>query len=181
MPKIFRPFEAAMAFVWEFEGGYSNDPDDPGGATNFGITLATAKANGLDIDGDGDVDVDDIKQMTPEASLAVYKDKYWNPLFNVVSDLPWNVAVVAFDAAVNCGVSRAKKWVADAMKSGNPVKAINNYRRVHYSDIISRNPTLAKYRNGWNRRVNELEKLVDIEERNLKDGVTAIAPFATPN
>ena len=39
------------------EGGYVNDPDDPGGATNFGVTLGTMQRLGLDLDGDGDLDL----------------------------------------------------------------------------------------------------------------------------
>lgn len=171
MPKILRPFEEAMTFVWEKEGGFSNDPDDPGGATNYGITLQTARENGLDIDGDGDIDVDDIKQMTPEAALAVYKNKYWSPLFDVDLNLPWDIAIAAFDAGVNCGVSRAKKWVADALKTSNPLKVLNTYRRIHYSVIISKNPVLGKYRNGWNNRVNDLEKYIDILRQDISDGV----------
>ena len=175
MPKIFRPFEAAMDFVAQWEGGFTNDKDDPGGATNFGITLQTAKENGLDIDGDGDIDVDDMKKMTPEAALAVYKNKYWSPLF-VIPNLPWNVAIVAFDAAVNCGVEHAKKWAQDALKTQNPVRAINEYRRTYYNSIIARNPTLAKYRKGWNNRVNDLSKFVDILDRDLKDRIIAEKP-----
>lgn len=176
MPKIFRPFESAMEFLLQKEGGYSNDPDDPGGATNYGITIQTARDNGMDIDGDGDVDVDDIRNMTVEAAYAVYKNKYWSPLFHVVPDLPWDVAIVGFDAGVNCGVERAKKWVQEAMKTPNPVKTINNLRRIHYSTIISKNPKLAKYRNGWNNRVNDLEKYTDILGRNLEDGIIAPVP-----
>lgn len=176
MPKIFRPFESAMEFLFQKEGGFSNDKDDPGGATNLGITLRTARENGLDIDGDGDVDIDDIRQMTPDVAMAVYKNKYWSPLFNDNPDLPWAVAIAGFDAAVNCGINIAKKWVSDAMKTTNPIKTINNLRRVYYSNIIIKNPVLAKYRNGWNNRVNDLEKYIDILDRDLKDGVIAPLP-----
>ena len=53
------------------EGGFVNDPDDPGGATNLGVTLATARRLGLDKDGDGDVDVADVKRLTPADAEAV--------------------------------------------------------------------------------------------------------------
>lgn len=177
MPKIFRPFETAMDFLWRWEGGFSNDPADPGGATNLGITLRTAIENGMDIDLDGDVDVDDIKKMTPEAAMAVYKNKYWSPIFNVVPNLPWSVAIAGFDAAVNCGTERAKKWVVDAMKTDNPVRAVNEFRRIHYLNIIARNPSLAKFRNGWNNRVNDLSKMLDILDRDVKDGTIAPPPL----
>lgn len=177
MPKIFRPFETAMNFVWQWEGGFSNDPDDPGGATNFGITLRTAIENGMDIDHDGDVDVDDIRKMTPEAAMVVYKNKYWSPIFNAVPNIPWAVAIAGFDAAVNCGPARAKKWVVDAMKTDNPVRAVNESRRTHYLNAIAKNPALAKFRNGWFNRVNDLAKLLDILDRDLKDGAIAPPPL----
>jgi len=46
------------------EGGYVNDPDDPGGPTKYGVTIHTARALNLDVDNDGDVDIDDIKALT---------------------------------------------------------------------------------------------------------------------
>ena len=45
------------------EGGYVNDPDDPGGATKFGVTIGTLRQLGLDLDGDGDVDIDDYRGL----------------------------------------------------------------------------------------------------------------------
>ncbi|MBL4872523.1 MAG: peptidoglycan-binding protein, partial [Rhodobacteraceae bacterium] len=46
------------------EGRYVNDPDDPGGATKFGVTIHTMRRLGIDVDGDGDVDVDDVRKLT---------------------------------------------------------------------------------------------------------------------
>ena len=46
------------------EGGYVNDPDDPGGATKFGVTLATLQRLGIDKTGDGRVDVADVRALT---------------------------------------------------------------------------------------------------------------------
>ena len=176
MPKIFKPFEEAFAFVIEMEAGFSFDKDDPGGATNYGITLATARENGLDIDGDGDVDVDDIKTMTINNAFIVYKNKYWDPLFNnaATTDLSWDVAFAAFDAAVNCGINRAKGWLNTALKNDNPVKTINTLRRIHYANIIHKNPKLSKFKRGWENRVNNLEKQIDILRRDLDDGMLDI-------
>lgn len=160
MPKIFRPFERAMDFLWKWEGGYSNDPADPGGATNFGITLATAKANGMDIDGDGDVDVDDIRLMTPERAMPVYKHKYWDEVNG--NGLPWDVAIAAFDAAVNVGPGRVNQWLIKAMVDKNPVRSLNEQRRSFYNLIIQKNPALKKFKNGWYNRVNDLDKYLSV-------------------
>ena len=47
-------------YILSFEGGFVNDPDDRGGATNKGVTIATWRKVGYDKDGDGDIDVDDL-------------------------------------------------------------------------------------------------------------------------
>lgn len=167
MPKIFHPFEEAMQFMYQWEGGFVNNPSDPGGATNLGITMQTAKENKLDMDGDGDVDVDDIKALTPEAAFPVYKYKYWDQIN--ASELPWDLAIVAFDAAVNCGVSRALQWIDAAQSSDNPVRTLLELRRSHYGRIISKNPSLSIFKNGWYRRVNELAKYIDILRRDREE------------
>ena len=46
------------------EGGFVNDPDDPGGATNFGVTIHTMRRLGLDLTGDGQVDISDVRSLT---------------------------------------------------------------------------------------------------------------------
>ena len=48
------------------EGGYVNDPDDPGGATKYGVTIHTMRRLGLDLDQDGDVDAHDVRHLTQE-------------------------------------------------------------------------------------------------------------------
>ena len=59
------------------EGGYVNDPDDPGGVTNLGITLNTLRGLGLDIDGDGRVTENDLLALTPPLATDIYLEHYW--------------------------------------------------------------------------------------------------------
>ncbi|MBE1293090.1 MAG: peptidoglycan-binding protein [Rhodobacteraceae bacterium] len=88
------------------EGGFVNDPDDPGGATNLGVTLATARRLGLDKDGDGDVDVADVKRLSPEDAEAVYLRHYYEgPKVNM---LPEVLQASVFDMYVNAGNNAVK-------------------------------------------------------------------------
>ena len=66
-------------FILSFEGGYVNDPHDPGGATNRGVTIATWRQVGYDKDGDGDIDVADLKLITAaDAVNRVMKPHFWD-------------------------------------------------------------------------------------------------------
>lgn len=74
-------FNKPHAFTAKWEGGYCNDPDDPGGATNYGISLRWLKSLGLnqgDIDRDGDIDASDIRALSKEQAAALFKEKFWD-------------------------------------------------------------------------------------------------------
>lgn len=96
-------FDAALAFVLRAEGGYSDHPADPGGATNRGITQATydawRRAKKLP--------PRPVREITGEEVKAIYRERYWNPIRG--DDLPPALALAAFDTAVNMGVAAARE------------------------------------------------------------------------
>lgn len=88
------------------EGGFVNDPDDPGGATKYGVTIGTARALGLDIDGDGDVDMADIRALTREDAEAVFLEHYFAK--PGIAQLPEALQASVFDMYVNAGRNAVK-------------------------------------------------------------------------
>ena len=90
-------FARCMAFVFEREGGYVDDPDDPGGATNLGITFATLKAWRH-----GAVTKADVRSLTKAEATRIYHANYWLPA--LCDRLPGGIDLPVFDAAVNMGV-----------------------------------------------------------------------------
>jgi lysozyme family protein len=83
------------------EGGYVNDPDDPGGATNFGVTIHTMRRLGLDLDGDGDVDPGDVRRLTRARARDIYVDHYFRR--PGIAGLPEALQPSVFDMYVNAG------------------------------------------------------------------------------
>ena len=59
--------------ILSHEGGFSDDPDGPGGPTNFGITLAALLNAGSDLDGDGDIDREDILRLTRAIAIEIFE------------------------------------------------------------------------------------------------------------
>jgi lysozyme family protein len=83
------------------EGGYVNDPDDPGGATNFGVTIHTMRALGLDLDGDGDIDPADVRRLTRDQAVDIFVEHYY--LRPRIAQLPTPLQATVFDMYVNAG------------------------------------------------------------------------------
>lgn len=88
------------------EGGYVNDPDDPGGATNFGVTIHTMRRLGLDLDADGDVDARDVQRLTQNQAIDIFVTHYFErPL---IAKLPTPLHPTVFDMYVNAGANAIK-------------------------------------------------------------------------
>lgn len=95
-------FLKAVNFVLAHEGGLSFDAQDPGGPTNFGVSLRFLKNSGIDINADGVFDVEDIKDMTVNKARDIYKTEFWEKYkFYKIRSLP--ISCKVFDLAVNTG------------------------------------------------------------------------------
>lgn len=71
-------FNNAILFVLGNEGGYSNDKNDKGGATNFGISTRFLKQIDKDVDGNGHVNKKDVEALTKDASIELYREYFWD-------------------------------------------------------------------------------------------------------
>lgn len=102
-------YDAALARVLAHEGGYTNHPSDPGGPTNFGITLAVyrqyAKPNAR---------ADDIRAMSADEAKAIYRAKYWD--IQRCDELSPGVDYAMFDYGVNSGPGRSGKVLRRVLK-----------------------------------------------------------------
>lgn len=149
-------FELAMKFVgqWEWgnrrDGGYTNDPHDPGGETKWGIS----KRAHPDVD---------IKNLTYEKALEIYRRDYWNPI--KCDNLGPRLSIVAFDTAVNCGVGRTKRWLKNVESvegEKRKVQLLIEQRIIHYQTLVRDNETFLRYIKGWMNRVTDLKKYIDV-------------------
>lgn len=138
-------FAIDMTFVFKWEGGYVNDPVDPGGETNFGISKHAYPNL-------------DIKNLTRQAAQEIYQRDYWN---NIQGDsLAPELGCVALDTAINMGVSRAKQFLAQT----SDWKQFIQLRKDYYTNLVKSKPTMGKYLNGWMNRINDLQKFISANQ-----------------
>lgn len=101
-------FEECMEITARWEGGFVNDPHDPGGATKYGITIHTLTSWRRAPQTPADV-----LALTKDEALAIYKAWYWKPV--MAEAAPAGVDLVLFDCAVNSGPGRSVKIVQDIL------------------------------------------------------------------
>lgn len=124
-------FETAFEIVLGHEGGYSADPQDPGGETKFGVSKRAYPHL-------------DIKNLSIEKAREIYLRDYWfGAGCDVIADEA--LAILLFDCAVNQGVSRAKLIAAGARTAVE----FQAERALHYASL----PTFTRYGRGWMRRL----------------------------
>jgi lysozyme family protein len=161
--------ESIAAEIVRREGGYVNDPDDPGGATKHGVTLGTLKGLKADLTGDGRVDVADVKALTPAQAAEIYVRHYYRaPKIDL---LPEPLQASVFDMQVNAGANAVKilqrlmaafghpladdgvigpataRTVAKAMDAapGHLVDAYGIARRSYYYRLADQRPASRKF------------------------------------
>lgn len=162
-------FERALKHVLEMEGGYTDDPHDPGGPTNLGITLRVlAQWMGESVDASSLPRLKEaLRRMGPEQASAIYLARYWTP--SGASELPPALAFMHFDAAVNHGVGTAVRMLQEALgveadgEIGPVTRAAvsrADHRKVltRYADIRRRRYRALhhfwRFGRGWLRRVD---------------------------
>lgn len=131
-------FNKAIEFVLKWEGGYSNNPADPGGETKFGISKrAYPNLN--------------IASLTKEQAVAIYRKDYWEKCG--CDRLEYPLDVIVFDTAVNCGVQRALTWLQEY-----PSWCQYLMRRVmHYTMRGEKHPQFLR---GWLNRTVDLWRMI---------------------
>lgn len=113
-------FSEAYAHVVAIEGGYTNDPADSGGETNYGITVAVARAAGY---------VGAMRDMRPEDARVIYRKRYWDALrLDVIAAIDYPLALKIFDAGVNVGTGQTTEWLQRLLN-------VLNNGAVHWPDL----------------------------------------------
>lgn len=123
-------FNQAFEIVVGIEGGYVNDPKDPGGESRFGISKRAYPNL-------------DIANLTLEQAKALYFEDYWTPAG--CETMPWERALCVFDMAVNQGVGVARSVNVQAHDAAELMAE----RAVRYAE----NPNFTHFGRGWMRRL----------------------------
>lgn len=159
-------WEMAFQMVLKHEGGYVNNPKDPGGMTNLGVTKKVWE----EYVGHS-VDENIMRGLTPDMVQPLYKKNYWDRIKG--DQLPDGVDYAAYDLAVNSGVGRAAKYLqqiagvpADGVIGPKSLEAIKACPAEEVVDalcdmrleFLKRLPTWTTFGKGWERRVVEVKQ-----------------------
>jgi len=144
-------FGRAIKYVLKHEGGLVNDPADPGGLTNRGITQR-------------DYPHLDIRHLTEDETIEIYRKDYWRPVYDEMHD--GDAACKIFDMAVNMGHRQAHKLLQRAVGVEDDgvfglitLAAANNTRNLvdrlciqqaeFYHNLVTKRPAMSKFLKGW--------------------------------
>lgn len=180
-------FDLLMPFVFQWEGKtYEDDPDDPGGATKYGIDMRDLTAFSKTPMG-GDflesikvalpITKASIKALTQGQAAAIYHERYWTPSKGL--GLPRLTTFVHCDCSINAGIVRANKCLQDAVgvqsdgivgpRTRAALKDKDDYyvaltcidcRRRFYNRLCNSKPVMWKYYKGWMNRCSALASFI---------------------
>ena len=181
-------FDKIIPTILKHEGGLTNDKYDRGGITNYGISLTFAKDTNdkalLDVDHDGDIDANDIRKLTKEQAIKVYRKHFWDKakLDEINSD---KIALAIMDTGVNHGIYKGismaqetlnklgKKVDVDKIMGPQTINALNSVdpdtfvetylksRKNYYRRIVETRPTQNMFFRGWMNRLDSLNSAVE--------------------
>jgi lysozyme family protein len=166
---VIENFQKSLALVLAHEGGFSNNPHDPGGMTNLGVTRRAWESYVQ-----RQVDEAEMRGLTPEIVAPFYKARYWNPC--KCDLLPLGIDYAVFDFAVNASVSRASKTMqaalgtaADGIVGPATIGVATNADPDHFLEKFSAAKeqfyrglsTFDHFGKGWLRRVSEVKQTAE--------------------
>lgn len=167
-------FHKFFPTLLKFEGGFSDDPFDSGGATNMGITLVTFKRYGATLLGTHPT-VEGLRNLTKEQAGKIYKIEYWDTIFgDEISFQP--LADIVFDFYVNAGHHAIEllfnvlnsqgghfdvrttlhSAVIDSLRYHDILQVYSEYRegrKGYYRALAHRHPVNRRFLKGWLNRV----------------------------
>lgn len=164
-------FERAHGLIKEFEGGFVNDPRDPGGATNFGITIDTLSA----VRG-RPVSVQEVRNLTFAEAKGIFFDLYWSRMN--CGQLPGPLALAVYNIGVHCGVKTAGTYLQRALNTNGAAVEVDGWigdetigavKRADLRPVLEEtidlyetrlrgHPNFAHFEKGFMRRVNLLRQ-----------------------
>ncbi len=152
-------FDDFILHTITFEGGYVNDPVDPGGETNYGISKRAYPT-------------EDIASLTIEDAIGIYRQDYWEK--PRIADLSETISFAVFDTAVNMGPRKAIKLLQKSLRIKEDgmigpvtieaskkadVKKYTTLRLEEYQRIVRSNPRMQKFYYGWAMRSRRVESI----------------------
>lgn len=163
-------FKDAIIPVLEHEGGFVNNPNDRGGATNWGITIGT-----LSTWLGRPATIDEVRNLSRDTAIAIYKKNYWDKVYGDQIKY-YSVALTMFDQAVNRGpasaIKQAQKIVGvsqDGVMGKNTLDAINKMpdsqflpqylsaSAAFYNKLVQNDPSQGVFLQGWLNRISSLQ------------------------
>lgn len=160
-------FRKCVDIVLGKEGGFSDHPDDNGGATNFGITIGTLRS----WRDDPNLTAQDVRNLSRDEAIEIYRARYWNPMR--CDMLPPGVDLMLFDFGVNAGPARAVRMLQEivgvtqdgsvgpitlgAVGAVAPLQIVRSFaqKRLSFYRQLADWPVFGK---GWTNRTNTVEQ-----------------------